>query len=839
MRAPCKGRRSGLAVVCLTLLLGILANPADASEIPYDTRTTYGEVGILDMPSARMAPDGQISATAGFLNTSQRYSIAFQFLPWLEGSFRYSRVAHVRGVVALYDRSFSLKMRLFQETADFPDVSMGIRDLLGTGLYGAEYFVATKRIDDFDVTAGLGWGRLSDVDTFPNPFGLIFPSFKTRKFAGTGTGGTVDFGQFFHGPSMGVFGGVVWHTPIENLNLLIDYSSDKYKEEAAGGAFKVRMPVNIGASYRFLDAITLTAGWFYGSSYGAILNVATDPTTNISPQRLGPDVPTPVIRQPKQQVDALGLLIARNRPIDPRTPAKAWITLHVPQPDPDTLALTSALVSEAAGVRDVDVMGHTVLIDAVLGRAPNQQCDRYAEIVSALAPKVQTLAVSNLSDASGKVQVCSIAHSRLAYTADNTSPENVSPGGTAVPAALPPQDAAKKIRDDVRAQQIGVEALSVEPEMVWLYFSNGHYFSEAEAAGRIARVLMADAPPSVEVFHIVSVRNGTASRDFEIARSALERATVTYGTTKELGPAVALNAPPLANPVLDRAWEDTYPRLHWDIGPGLREGFFDPQKPFQIQVLAALNAQLDVLPSLSLEGRVEADIYNNYDLNQLSNSQLPHVRSDIALYLKHGINGIAKLDASYHTRLTPNIYFEARAGYLESMFAGGGFQVLWRPDDERFSLGVDLYQVWQRDFDRLFGVQNYHVLTGHASVYYESPWYGLNFAVHVGRYLAGDYGGTIEVTRRFETGVEIGAFATFTNVPFAKFGEGSFDKGIIVHIPLEWALPFYTRSSYDLHLRSLTRDGGQRLDDDDRLFEETRPTSYGELNGHIDEITAP
>jgi hypothetical protein len=218
---------------------------------------------------------------------------------------------------------------------------------------------------------------------------------------------------------------------------------------------------------------------------------------------------------------------------------------------------------------------------------------------------------------------------------------------------------------------------------------------------------------------------------------------------------------------------------------------------------------------------------------------LPHVRSNLQEYLRDGINGIANLDATYRARLSRDVYFEAKAGYLEDMFAGGGVQVLWRPDGERFSFGADFYEVWQRKFDRLFGVQNYHVLTGHASMYYESPWYDLDFAVHVGRYLAGDYGATFEVTRRFDTGVEVGAFATFTNVPFSRFGEGSFDKGLIIRIPLEWALPFYSRSSYELVLRSLTRDGGARLVDDDSLYTETRPSSYGEVLRHIDDITAP
>jgi len=89
------------------------------------------------------------------------------------------------------------------------------------------------------------------------------------------------------------------------------------------------------------------------------------------------------------------------------------------------------------------------------------------------------------------------------------------------------------------------------------------------------------------------------------------------------------------------------------------------------------------------------------------------------------------------------------------------------------------------------------------------------------------------------TGVEIGAFATFTNVPFAKFGEGSFDKGVIIRIPLEWALPFNSQSTYSLDLRPLTRDGGQRLVDDNSLYDETRRTSYGEIYNHIDDIGYP
>ena len=54
------------------------------------------------------------------------------------------------------------------------------------------------------------------------------------------------------------------------------------------------------------------------------------------------------------------------------------------------------------------------------------------------------------------------------------------------------------------------------------------------------------------------------------------------------------------------------------------------------------------------------------------------------------------------------------------------------------------------------------------------------------RYLAGDYGATFSLSRTFNNGWEIGAYATLTDVKFSTFGEGSFDKGITLKAPLSW-----------------------------------------------------
>ena len=53
-----------------------------------------------------------------------------------------------------------------------------------------------------------------------------------------------------------------------------------------------------------------------------------------------------------------------------------------------------------------------------------------------------------------------------------------------------------------------------------------------------------------------------------------------------------------------------------------------------------------------------------------------------------------------------------------------------------------------------------------------------------GEYIAGDVGYTLEFSRSFNNGVEFSAFFSKTNVSTNDFGEGSFDKGISIRVPI-------------------------------------------------------
>lgn len=827
-------------------LASVLASPALAASMGSDLslpRTTFGEIGLIEMPSARMAPDGQISLSGSAFKNTQRYSLGFQALPWLSLSFRYSALQHLAASFSTYyDRSYGVKIRLFDEGEYRPAIAVGVNDLFGTGVYGGEYVVASKRVfDDFDVTAGIGWGRLAGTNALPNPLGALSRSFKPRR--PVSSTGQVDFGQLFHGPKIGVFGGVVWRTPIKNLSLIAEYSSDGYTHERVSGNFQPHTQFNFGANYRLLDNVQLGVDWLYGESLAATLSINLDPTKDIFPRHIAPKLPAPDIRTAQQKMAAL----------------EAWQRGSDQQSSsPSDLSASAAITRFADQMTDgrqaissLALHGRTMLIST--GKADDlaADCRRYALLAASYVRDIDRVVLSGprqrqLSCTSGR------PHAGVAWQGDTLIgnragiiPATMVLTSTAPvpspPRMVPPDQYAveQKIRRDVAAQSLGVMALSLSRSEITLYFENKRYRSEAEAVGRLTRVLMNDAPPDIEVFHLISINAGIPIQGYRILRGPMERAYEQHASSAELASAIAIRHPSMDDTALNDNRTPTFPRFSWAILPDMRVGAFAPGQPLRFAFSAGASAKVEISPGLALSAGVEGNIWNDFSSGRPSNSKLPHVRSDTPQYYKHGANGITSLMASYHFRLTPDVYGVVKAGYLESMFGGAGGEILWRPEGSRFALGADLYEVWQRNFDRLFGFQRYHVLTGHVSLYYNSPWYNLDFHVMAGQYLAGDRGVTFEVSRRFSTGVEIGAFATFTDTPFKTFGPGSFDKGIMIHIPLAWALPASTQSSYNLDVRHLTRDGGQRLLGDTTLYNSTRRSSLQDFVDHSDSIMAP
>ena len=105
--------------------------------------------------------------------------------------------------------------------------------------------------------------------------------------------------------------------------------------------------------------------------------------------------------------------------------------------------------------------------------------------------------------------------------------------------------------------------------------------------------------------------------------------------------------------------------------------------------------------------------------------------------------------------------------------------------------------------------------------YYE-PNLNILSKISYGNYLAGDRGYTLDISRKMPSGLQMGFFFSRTNVPAEIFGEGSFDKGFYFKVPNDLFSKRRSKGSTNLALRSMTRDGGQKLQNDGALIDGMR-----------------
>ncbi len=269
------------------------------------------------------------------------------------------------------------------------------------------------------------------------------------------------------------------------------------------------------------------------------------------------------------------------------------------------------------------------------------------------------------------------------------------------------------------------------------------------------------------------------------------------------------------------------PYTHINANLAARFQLFDPDNPAKHQIFLKIDSVTSISQHWNLIGSYALDIDNNFDLNRGPGSVLEHVRTDINKYLVYGSSGLESLYLEKKSTYNEKIHYRAYAGVLESMYSGLGIEVLYQPFMSRIAVGGTINKVIKRDYSRNLKLLDYKTTTGFLSLYYASPLYNYDFALHIGKYLAKDKGATFEIRRTFDNGFSVGAFATFTNVSASDFGEGSFDKGLYFKIPFDTFMQNHNRGSYSTIIRSLQRDGGQKLDDyTGRLWFDLRGVRY-------------
>ena len=251
------------------------------------------------------------------------------------------------------------------------------------------------------------------------------------------------------------------------------------------------------------------------------------------------------------------------------------------------------------------------------------------------------------------------------------------------------------------------------------------------------------------------------------------------------------------------------------IAPKVGFFFNDPSGAFRYSISAVANYDQRLGDGLYLNGAASLQLLETVSgVKQASNSSLPHVRSDVAEYLKGDRLTLSRILLNKYDNPAERVYTRLSGGLYEDMFRGVGGQVLYLPKDKRWAADLAVDALQQRGFDGILSTRDYKTVTAIGSLHYRLP-HDMTVTARAGRFLAKDSGVRVEFKRRFQSGIEVGAWYTHTNgndittpgTPSKPYQ----DRGVFLSLPLNSMLPMDTQANAGFAISPWTRDVGQMV----------------------------
>ncbi|USH03275.1 YjbH domain-containing protein [Grimontia kaedaensis] len=693
-----------LSTLSLALMHALPATANDLDFTPFTpTQSDFGGVGLMQMPTGRVAPEGEFSLGVTMNDDYRHYHSSLQLMPWLEATIRYTQVPDLlysgddsfSGDTYYTDKGIDVKVRLWEESYWLPETSIGLRDLGGTGLFDGEYIAASKHIGPFDFTAGIGWGYIGNRANLKGDTSLGDDCGRDTSYKGKG--GSFDYARWFTG-CMSVFGGVEYQTPWEPLSLKLEYDANDYKSDFIVTRSDKEMPqdspFNVGAVYRFGNWGDIRASYERGNTWTVGFTLKTNFNT-----------------------------LAQN-----------WI-------DTPTPAYNGA---QGKSVEDID-------------------WDRVAADLETIAGYGDT----------------------------------------------------KVYADDESITVVGSQSK----------------YRNRDFAHEKAAMILTNTGSKASTYHLVEQQANQTTIQTDIDASAYRKvanqeyvgASVTETTTR-------------VNPESARGMLQTDTSKPWSVSvnPSLQQSIGGSEDFYLFNIGVTAGASYWLTDNIEFGGGVYVNLYDNYDKFKYDvppdGTDLKRVRTLVRQYISDNTVRVSNLQLTAFDKFGDSFYVQAYGGYLETMFAGVGGEVLYRPLNSNWAFGLDMNYVAQRDPNSEFGIfteevhydpitgRYYRVQTGtptgHFTTYYRPEWSwfdDLLIKASVGQYLAEDKGVTLDVSKQFDSGVIAGAYLAKTNLSAEEFGEGSFNKGFYISIPFDIFTVKPSASRALIGWTPLSRDGGQML----------------------------
>ncbi len=379
-----------------------------------------------------------------------------------------------------------------------------------------------------------------------------------------------------------------------------------------------------------------------------------------------------------------------------------------------------------------------------------------------------------------------------------------------------------EVINELSKERINTIAYKTDNDTAIIVIQNAHYSSHTQAVGRTLRILSRYIPLSYKKFNIILSEFGVPITEISLDRN--EVSWIVDSPNAELITQKLSKIKTARNYYYDlKINKKEFPTYYLRLNPYYRVHLFDPDTPLYYDFGGSLRFVNSLNPGKIVVADLRFPVLSTFEsISRGVKGKMPKVRTNLKNYLNVNEPRIHNFFISSYYKPTSSLYGRITIGYLETMYAGISSELLFAPSEKKISFGAEVNAIEAREFRQLLNTRKLNGLqkvNGHLSAYWDTDYYDYFAQFDIGRYLAGDKGGTLTLSRNFQNGWQVGGYFTLTDASFDDFGEGSFDKGFFFKIPLNAYVPYETRSSFKENIRPIQGDGGARLSVPGRLNE--------------------
>lgn len=353
---------------------------------------------------------------------------------------------------------------------------------------------------------------------------------------------------------------------------------------------------------------------------------------------------------------------------------------------------------------------------------------------------------------------------------------------------------------------------------LWVQAANRRYLYEMKAMGVVLRVVDRVAPPGIQGVHIFLTQLGIPMTSFSTTRE-----DIRMYATKQLNLREFMQISELRADVRKPLKSETKRKEYFDYGlkPDCRTYLNDPSGFFKYRFGLSGWVSFSPWPGSALLVAAET-----FPANTISSPNTPSsnaVRTDLVDYIQEKVS-LSGLSVSQIWKSEREIYSRLSAGLLEIQYAGVDAEIATPLFGGRLLVGVGGSAVKKRDPKSPFRLKENdykdYYTTGFFNTRLNIPELDANIDVKAGRFLAGDNGVQVTVSKSFH-GVVLSAWygVSDTSIFRDSYNRGYHDKGISVSIPISLFLGRDSKTSYSYSLSPWTRDVAQDIAHPGSLFD--------------------